>query len=292
MHKGALVRLKSIAAVVLALALSSYLYADNPFVGRWKIDKDKSLITGTTDSVAAAGPNTWKFQDGAFTWTVKADGTDQPAPFGSTVSMTVVNPTTWEFTNKSGGKTISSEAWVLAADGVTMTRTFSSKDENGNPTTGVSTMKRTPVGKAAGKNGFEGTWESTKVDLAFTEVDIEANGDDGITVRVPLDGTHYSLKFDGKEYPEEGPRLPAGMTVSAVRVGPRHVEATTRINGKVFDHEDWELSEDGTTYTYTQRDEGSDKPVVIVLHTNESPMTLRFDTVLRLFYSACVEGAL
>lgn len=257
--------MKYLLPLVIALALSCAAQAQNPFVGKWKIDKEKSHITGTTDSVEAAGPNTWKFHDGAFSSTVKADGTDQPDPLAGTVSMKVISTTSWEFTYKSNGRTTGMETWVLAADNNSMTRTFSSTDENGKPTTGVSTMKR-----IAGTTGFEGTWESTKVDLAFTEVDIEANGDDGITVRVPHDGTHYSLKFGGKEYPEEGPRLPAGMAVSGRRVGPRQIEVTTRIHGKVFDHEDWEVSEDGMTFTYTQRDEGTDTPAVIVLHRMES----------------------
>jgi hypothetical protein len=151
--------------------------------------------------------------------------------------------------------------WVLAADGRSMTQTFTSKNEKGEPTTGVTTMKRT-----TGSSGFEGTWESTEVKLPFTEVDVEANGDNGVTVRLPEDGTHYSLKFDGKEYPEEGPRLPAGMTVSAKVTGARTIEAHTRLNGKLFDTEEWEVSPDGMTFTYSQRDEGADKPALIILH--------------------------
>jgi hypothetical protein len=263
----------SILGVVMTLACA--LHASSPFVGKWKIDEAKSQITGTRDSVAAAGPNTWKFQYGAFCWTLEADGTDQPVPFGGTASLKVINSSTWEFTNKSDGKIISTETWVLAADGKSMTRTFTSQDqheqaeygqaEHGKPTSAVSTMKRT-----AGTVGFEGTWESTEVKLGFTEVDIEAYGDDGITVRLPEDGTHYSLKFDGKEYPEEGPRLPSGMTVSGVRTGSRTVQIHTKLNGKLFDTEDWEVSADGMTYTYKQQDEGTDKPIVVVLHPMES----------------------
>jgi hypothetical protein len=251
------VRLRHLS--VFALSLSSFLYAQNPFVGKWKIDEAKSQLAGFSDSIIAAGPNTWKFRYGAFSWTVTADGTDQPTPFGGTTSLKVINSLTWEFTNKSNGKTISTETWVLAADGKSMARTFTGKNASGEPAAAVSTMKRT-----GGMSGFEGTWESTEVKLGFTEVDIEANGDDGITVRLPEDGTHYSLKFDGKEYPEEGPRLPAGMTVSAKMTGGRTLEAHTRLNGKLFDTEEWEVSADGLTFTYKQQDEGDDKPVVIV----------------------------
>jgi ABC-type oligopeptide transport system substrate-binding subunit len=36
--------------------------------------------------------------------------------------------------------------------------------------------------------------------------------------------------------------------------------------GKPFDEEEWEVSQDGNTYTYTQRDATSPKPARIILH--------------------------
>jgi hypothetical protein len=242
---------------------SSTLYASNPFVGKWKIDQAKSQITGATDSVTAVGQNTWKFQYGSFSWTVKADGTNQPTPFGTT-NLKVLSPTTWQFTDKNNGKPSVTDTWVLSADGKSMTRTYAGQKENGEPFSASATLKRT-----AGTAGFEGTWEATEVQMPFTEIDIEPNGDDGITLHVPADGTRYSLKFDGKEYPEEGPRIPPGTTVSAKMTGARTVQATTRLNGKVFDHETWEVSADGMTYTYTEHDAGTDKPAVIILHRSE-----------------------
>jgi hypothetical protein len=257
-------RLTHLFVLGLALLFSSTLYASNPFIGKWKIDQAKSHITGTTDSVTAVAPNTWKFQDGSLSWTVKADGTDQPTPPFGTTALKVLNPTTWQFANKSDGKPLGTETWVLSADSKSMTRTFAGQKENGEPFSGVATMRRT-----AGTTGFEGSWESTEVQMDFDEVDIEPNGDDGIRVHVPADDTRYSVKFGDKEYPEEGPRLPAGMTVSVKMTGARTAQATTRLNGKVFDHEDWEVSADGMTFTYTQHDAGTDMPAVIILHRAE-----------------------
>jgi len=248
---------------LMVVALSSSLYAENPFAGKWKIDEAKSHFTGTIDSVKAAGPNTWTFQYGAFSWTLKGDGTDQPTPFGTT-ALKVVSPTTWQLTSKTNGRPTGTETWELAPDGKSMTRTFTGKQENGAPFKGVAVMKR-----IAGKQGFKGTWESTEVKMTFTEVDIAPNGDDGVTVSLPEDGTHYSLKFDGKDYPEEGPRIPAGVTVSGKLTGPRKATVTTKFNGKVFDHEEWEVSPDGKTFTYTERDEGAPKAVVVVLNRME-----------------------
>lgn len=253
----------SLAAFVLAL--SSALYADDPFVGKWKIDRSQSHIAGAVDSVLAVGPNNWKFAFGSFSWTVKADGTEQPTPFGTT-AMKVVSPTIWQFTNTTNNKPSGMETWVLAPDGKWMTRTFTSPRDNGEPVSGVETLKR-----IGGTGGFEGKWESTDVQMTFSEVDLTPNGDNGISLLVPEDGTKYSLKFDGKEYPEEGPRIPPGMTVSAKRISERKVAVTTRLDGKILETEEWELSPDGMTYTYTEHDPGADQPVVIVLHRSSSP---------------------
>lgn len=252
--------LKRLTLVTFALGLSSSLYANDPFVGKWKIDRSQSHIAGSVDSVTAAGPDTWTFAFGNFSWTVKADGSEQRTPFGTT-AMKVVSPTIWQFTNTTNGKPSGTETWVLAPDGKSMRRSFTSPRENGEPASGVETVKR-----IGGGGGFAGKWQSTDVQMTFTEVDLSPNGDNGISLLLPEDGTKYSLKFDSKEYPEEGPRIPPGMTVSARRTGERHVAVTTRLNGKVLETEDWEVSPDGKTYTYTEHDPGADQPVVIILH--------------------------
>jgi hypothetical protein len=239
--------------------LSSFGVAD-PFVGRWKVDTAKSQLTGSISSIASAGPNTWTFHEGVYSWTIKANGTTQSTPFGDT-AMKVVDARTWQFAHSNNGKPAGTETWVLSADDKTVTWTSTGQKENGEVFSSTGTMKR-----IAGNRGFEGTWESAEVQLSFTEVDITPNGDDGITVILPEDGTTYSLKFDGREYPEHGPRLPAGVTVSATRTSSRAVKAITYLNGKAFDEEEWEVSEDGNTYTYTQRDATSLKPARIILH--------------------------
>jgi hypothetical protein len=72
---------------------------------------------------------------------------------------------------------------VLSTDGNTITWTLTGQKDNGEAFSSTGTVKR-----IAGRSGFEGTWESTEVQLSFTEVDVAANGDDGITVALPEDG--------------------------------------------------------------------------------------------------------
>jgi hypothetical protein len=248
-----------VAAIAVGCACAATVPAASPFAGKWKFNAAKSKLTGTTDSVATAGANTWKFTYGSFSWTVKADGTDQPTPFGSTVALKALSPTKWEITDKSKGKVAATETWELAADGKSMARTSTGKREDGTSFNDVVMVKRT-----AGDKGFEGTWEATEVKASPSELDFDANGDTGLTLTVPAENVKVVVTFDGKDCPIEGPKVPAGMTTSAKMSGPRKVEATTKANGKVLDTETWEVSADGKTFTYTEKDAGETKATVAV----------------------------
>jgi hypothetical protein len=119
------------------------------------------------------------------------------------------------------------------------------------------------VKRTAGDKGFEGTWESTDVKTTFTEIDMDGS-DTGIVATVPADKVKLTVTFDGKENPVEGPKLPPGMTVPGKLSGPRKVEAVTKAGGKVIDSETWEVSADGKTFTYTEKDSGESKAQVSV----------------------------
>jgi len=245
-------------AIALGCSFAATLPAASPFTGKWKFNAAKSTLTGTTDSVAAAGANTWKFTYGTFSWTVKADGTDQATPFGSTVALKALSPTKWEIVDKAKGKVTGTETWELSADGKMMTRTTVGTHEDGTPLHDVVTVKR-----IAGDKGFEGTWESTDVKTTFTEVDMEGS-DTMIMITLPNEKAKFMVTSDGKENPVEGPKVPPGLTVSGKMSGPRKVEAVTKASGKPMDTETWEISPDGKTFTYTEKDSGEAKAQVSV----------------------------
>jgi hypothetical protein len=55
------------------------------------------------------------------------------------------------------------------------------------------------------------------------------------------------------------------MTISARMTGAPRAKAITRLNGKIFDAEDWEVSADGKAFTYSEQDAGVEKPILVVL---------------------------
>lgn len=246
-------------ALILICALAGILFAaPSPFSGKWKFNASKSSMAGTADSVAAAGTNAWKFTYGSFSWTIKADGTDQPDAFGNTVALKVLSPAKWELTNKTGGRVTTVSAWSLSADGNSMTRISTGKHEDGTPINDSATFKRT-----AGAKGMEGTWQSTEVKYAPSEVTMDGT-DTSVTLTVPADNFNMTFQLDGKDYPATGPRVAAGTTTSPKKVTARKLTAVTKYKDQVLDTETWEISADGRTFTYTELDAGVKNASVMV----------------------------
>jgi hypothetical protein len=70
------------------------------------------------------------------------------------------------------------------------------------------------------------------------------------------------VKFDGKDYPNEGPNAGRGAS-SIQRVDERKLVITDKADGKVTDTEAIGLSADLKTLTITVHIAGSDKPTVM-----------------------------
>ncbi|HEX3949505.1 MAG TPA: hypothetical protein VHW95_06615 [Steroidobacteraceae bacterium] len=98
--------------------------ADNPFVGKWKVDPSKSMLIDEI-KLEAAGANRYAFTYGpGQTDTVVADGSDQPALGGTTLSITVKGPNSWEVIRKMKGRTLLTAHWTLSEDGKTPNDAF------------------------------------------------------------------------------------------------------------------------------------------------------------------------
>jgi hypothetical protein len=226
----------------------------DPLVGKWKLDPTKSRITDMM-RVEAAGGNKYAliFNTGDFE-PIVADGTDQPASFGSTVSITVASPDNWKVVRKKNGKIQLIGNWNLSDDGKTLTDAFSSTKANGEMSVVNYVYKRTAPG-----SGFVGTWESESDTVTYTfEFQIAPYEGDGFTLISP-GGTTKNMKFDGKDYPIQGQYVFPGTVASGRRVNERTVEVTDKTNGRVVDKQHIELSPDLKTLTITSHPAGQSK---------------------------------
>jgi hypothetical protein len=72
------------------------------------------------------------------------------------------------------------------------------------------------------------------------------------------------MRFDGKDYPDVGPDVLPGSASSGRRVNEHTLEITDKIQGKVMDTRQIELSPDLKTLTMTVRPVEQSKPNILV----------------------------
>ena len=138
--------LLTVVAIALAVALGGTAFAQA--VGTWKFNLAKSKyqqgqapksitllyeaagagIKVTVDGVAADGSAL------RYSYTANYNGKEIPVvgnPDADTSARTRVNATTTKLVNKKGGKILSTETFVVSADGKTLTITTAGKDAKG-----------------------------------------------------------------------------------------------------------------------------------------------------------------
>jgi hypothetical protein len=75
-------------SVVFACLFTASLWgADDPFVGKWKLNMGKSKIVGEQTKIEDLGGNKYKWTSGNVSNTLTTDGSDQPVSFGRTISI-------------------------------------------------------------------------------------------------------------------------------------------------------------------------------------------------------------
>jgi hypothetical protein len=251
--------------LVACVITSSVWAADDPFVGKWKVNPGKSKMTDEM-KVDAAGTNKYviTFQPGAVD-TIVVDGSDQPAVSGTTLSITAKGPNNWTVVRKKDGRMLLSADWTLSADGKTLTDEFTGYESNGSKSTVLLVYQRT-----AGRSGFAGTWDSdnAKPDAAMA-LRIQSYEADGLSIFGAEAQITRNLKFDGNDYPDTGPDLPPGVTSSGRRVNDRSLEITRKYKGRLIDTAQFELSADLKTLTLSTFLPGENKPRNIYVFDRE-----------------------
>lgn len=229
---------------VACLVTSSVWAADNPFVGKWKLNPAKSKLPDQM-KVESVGANKYSFDFGGGAETIVTDGTYQPGSFGTTLSVSVEGPDRWKVVRKKDGHVLLEANWKLSKDGNTLMDNFRGINPNGLTYILDYVYKRT-----AGGSGFAGTWDSTNMtENTVLVLGVKVYEGDGLSLIDPSDSLTMNLKFDSKDYPNQGPYLPPGYTNSSRRVNDRTVEITDKVNGKTVSTRHMELSSDLKTLT-------------------------------------------
>lgn len=262
--------------LVACLVTSSVWAADNPFVGKWKVDPSKSKLYDEM-KIEAAGANKYTFTLGpGQVDTVVADGTDQPALSGTTFSVTVKGPNNWQVIRKMKGRTLLIANWTLSEDGKTLRDDFTQYLPDAMtlfsvPLPNGSTLFLPYVyQRTAGTSGFLGTWDSDSAKVkAGIELQVQPDEADGLSLKRSDEATAATFKFDGKEHPDPDPKADAGSTYAGRRVDDRTLEITDKIKGEVTGTRRIELSSDLKTLTLTKHPVGQTMPTSIFVFDRE-----------------------
>ena len=242
------------AAVIVTTA------AESPFVGKWKLNPEKSQFTGTTMAVEQLPSGEMRQTVEGQSYTFKADGKDYPAIFGSTAAWKQIDPNTWEATYKAKGTVLSTDTSRLSQDGKTLTVT-----SKGTKPDGASFENTAVYQRVSGGPGLAGKWKATKVAISSPEtMEFSAAKDGGLSWTVPAYKISTALTFDGKDHPVVGPTVPANFTIAATAKGDRAFELVEKVNGKVVYRGSYSLSADGKTLTASFTPEGTTDKVTAV----------------------------
>jgi hypothetical protein len=252
--------LKRLALILLVVAIATIELdaADGSFVGKWKLNPEKSTMHDQM-KVTSTGNNRYAFDFGGGPEFIVVNGTDQPGLEGSTLAVTAEASHVWRVVRKKDGRMQISAIWTLSPDGNSLRDDFTGYPANGSSFT--IHYIYTPIG---GASGFASTWDSTSEKPGPDVIEVRPYQDSGLSF---INQTHHStkdMKFDGKDYPVKDANAPAGAMSSARRVSAGTLEFTEKRNGKVADIQRIQLSPDGKTLTMTIQSPSRQKPNVFV----------------------------
>jgi hypothetical protein len=248
------------SVLILGLMTGTSWAASDPFVGTWKLDPSRSQLSDEM-KVEALGGNKYAFDfGGGKPVTVVADGTDQPIDTGTTMSVSAEGPNTWKFVGKKDGRVGSGATWKLSEDGSTLSDSYTVYQADGS-TLHLDYLYKRTAGSSGFAGTWDST--SEKVDSVY-EIAIRPYRDNGLSFVDPAEKSTQDMEFDGRDYPSQGPDVTAGSVSSGQRMNDSTLDITDKINGKVTDTRELKLSSDLRTLTMTVRPVGRATPNILV----------------------------
>jgi len=246
--------------VFASMAVGTAWPAENPFIGEWKLNPSMTRMPDEM-KVASKGNNTYSFDfGGGVGEIIVANGTDQSGRGGTTLSVKADAPDTWIVERKKDGRLLLRATWKLSQGGAMLTDLYRQFEPDG------STLSMDYVyQRSGGGSGFAADWQSIKETMNSPFVmEVKEFQRDGLSFVIPSQRKTKNVKFDGKDYPNEGSNARKGASSSIRRVDERTLVITDKYGGKVTDTEEIVLSTDLKTLTMTVHIAGRETPNVLV----------------------------
>lgn len=209
--------------------------ADPPYVGRWKVNEEKSdrgtAFTFTIEAEAL------RMTQGDRSYIVRFDGKEYPHPLGGLARWTKLDDRAWEFALTQNGTVIGHVIYRLSEDGGTLTA---------QPKSGQGDMV-TYRRRSGERQGLAGGWSLKIASVSTLDIDVV----DGYDLVQRSGGAQCKANFDGRDYPIIGPNGQASgfEHCRIAKVGDRGFSVTISVNGKPVAVDTFAASEDGKTLT-------------------------------------------
>jgi hypothetical protein len=242
-----------LAWMAMLMGMATFAVAQGPFVGTWKLNLEKSQLTGDTMKLGPADSQSIELSARGMKYSFRVDGNTYRMASGDLAQWKQVDPTTWTTDYlKPSGKPLSTDTWKLSADNKTLTVVSAGVKPNGDHYTDTAIYTRT-----GGTDGLLGTWQCTEVRLSSpNELQIAADGFTGISVTITELKASVTGSFGGKDAVPVGPTVPQGLTIALSRVGPASFRMIQKINGAAVYSARYDVAPDGKTMTETGNSPG------------------------------------
>ena len=242
-------------ALLLAglLTCTSAFAATDPFVGTWVYNPQKSPKPTIKYAIKDLGGDRYALTGSTGTTVeVKADGISIKTPSGATVSFKKLDDRNWKMIRDDGQKMV--RTYNISPDDKTLTLhdVFT-----GNP--GENYETTTKYARLSPGHNIFGEWQSFSMEEKINDqgpkpkMIISPFDGDGLSFSIPVQKHLSEMKFDGKMYADSGAGDKKGDSSSGKRVNGHFLEIDDQVNGKLEDHGELKVSDDGKTLTIVSR---------------------------------------
>lgn len=218
---------------------------ENPWNGTWKLNQERSKLTGDTFSISKVKGGKLRYNDGAVIYDFACDGTDYATIADRTVSCTQNSQSSFDMVTKAKGTEYSKTQREISPDGKTLTAVTKGTHPDGTPYTDTNIYQR-----LSGKSGLIGTWKNVKSESSLPDVMVISVSESN-AIHWELPGMKESLdgKMDGQPIAVTGPQVPEGLTLTFRKVGETRLTYAVKFKDKTLNEGEQTLSADGRTLT-------------------------------------------
>ncbi len=227
------------------LVAASTAFAENPWVGKWKLDPAQSKLTGDTLRFASRAGGEMTSTSQGHTSKFKLDGQPYKTWSGDEATWKKIDDNTFEQHVKVNGVDLVTNTWIVSSDGKSLKIATKGKRPDGSAIDEMAEYAR-----VSGTKGLAGSWKDTKVEIKEDQTyEIAEKGPNEIAWTLPEIKATLDATLDGKEVTPEGPTVPKGFTIALLRTSPKTLKMTQKMNGEIINHSTMTLSADGKKIT-------------------------------------------